>query len=60
MAGDGWEALPVCQERSGGTPKGPRVVGKPSRKAASGWEALLEGRNRSGGPHGGPGVVGSP
>ena len=74
MAGSGQEAPQEGCERSKGfsggagvvgngrdaLPKGPGVVGSPSRRAANGRKALPEGRKWSGDFPRGPGVVGRP
>ena len=44
----------------GGPPRGPAVVGKPSRRTGSGREALPVVRESFGGPRRDPGVVWRP
>ena len=60
MSGSGREALTEVWERSGGHPRCPGVVGRPSLKSGSGREALTEVWERSGGLPRCPGVVGVP
>ena len=47
MSGSVWEALPDVREWSGGPPKCPVVVGRPSQMSGCGREALLIDREWS-------------
>ena len=64
-SGIGQEAFWEVREWSGGNPRGPGVVGRPSRRSGrptlrsgSGLEALPKVREWSGGPHKDPEIVG--
>ena len=52
MFGSGREVLPEFREWSGGPPRCPGVVGRPSRMSGSGREILLEVREWLGGTPG--------
>ena len=56
-SGRSQEAFPEVQEKSGGPPGGPAVVGRRSRRSRSDQEANPEIREWSRGPPKGPGVV---
>ena len=49
MSGSGWETLPDVREWSGGPPRCPGVVGRPSQMSGSGREILPNVREWSGG-----------
>ena len=67
---EGSPALPAGQQRSGGTPRGTKGVGRPlwrarrgqknSRRAGRGQEAIPKGREGSADPHEGSGGLESP
>ena len=54
---EGRKVLPEGREWSGGPLRGPRVVGRPFRRAGSGRETFPESQEWSGGPPRGPLVI---